>query len=100
MLRSRQPPKLQLPTLEESQNKFHTSRGRKRVDLREEINETESRKVVGKSVKQKGINLKKISQINKHLINERRNTVPVPWVNGGTESMVINFFIISLSILL
>lgn len=59
MLRSKQQPKLHLPKLEESQNKFNTSRGRKRVDLREEINETESRKVVGKSLKQRGINLKK-----------------------------------------
>lgn len=58
MLRSKQQPKLHLPKLE-SQNKFNTSRRRKRVDLREEINETESRKVVGKSVKQKVINLKK-----------------------------------------
>lgn len=75
MLRSKKQPKLHLPKLEKSQNKFHTSRGRKRVDLREEINETESRKVVGKSVKQKGINLKKISQINKHLvIRERKHS--------------------------
>lgn len=59
MLRSKQQPKLHLPKLEEAQNKFNTNKGRKRVDLKEEINETESRKVVGKSVKQRGINMKK-----------------------------------------
>lgn len=73
MLRSKQQqPKLHLPKLEEAQNKFNTNKGRKRVDLREDINETESRKVMGKSVKHRGINMKRISPINEHLIIRER----------------------------